>query len=105
MLLTNKKIREHKNLKGGATMENQEKNKISVEIYGHTYKMVGSESIGHMRLVASIVDDRMREMNVHNPSLDSTKLAVLTAVNTVHDYLQLKEQMEQLEEELKKLKG
>ncbi len=89
----------------GATMENQEKNKISVEIYGHTYKMVGSESIGHMRLVASIVDDRMREMNLHNPSLDSTKLAVLTAVNTVHDYLLLKEQIELLEEELKKLKG
>lgn len=102
MLLTIKKNREYKE---GATMENQEKNKISVEIYGHTYKMVGSESIGHMRLVASIVDDRMREMNVHNPSLDSTKLAVLTAVNTVHDYLLLKEQMEQLEEELKKLKG
>lgn len=105
ILLTIKKIVCTKTLKEGATMENQEKNKISVEIYGHTYKMVGSESIGHMRLVASIVDDRMREMNVHNPSLDSTKLAVLTAVNTVHDYLLLKEQIEQLEEELKKLKG
>lgn len=86
-------------------MEDQEKNRISVEIYGQTYKMVGTESIGHMRLVASIVDDRMREINIHNPSLDSTKLAVLTAVNTVHDYLLLKEQMEELEEELKKLKG
>lgn len=86
-------------------MENQEKNRISVEIYGHTYKMVGTESTGHMRLVASIVDDRMREINLHNPSLDSTKLAVLTAANTVHDYLLLKEQMEILEEELKKLKG
>jgi len=104
-VLTIGKIVSTKIKKGGATMENQEKNKISVEIYGHTYKMVGSESIGHMRLVASIVDDRMREMNLHNPSLDSTKLAVLTAVNTVHDYLLLKERMEQLEEEVKKLKG
>ena len=86
-------------------MGNQEKNRISVEIYGHTYKMVGTESTGHMRLVASIVDDRMREINLHNPSLDSAKLAVLTAANTVHDYLLLKEQMEVLEEELKKLKG
>ena len=86
-------------------MENQEKNKISVEIYGHTYKMVGTESTGHMRLVASIVDDRMREIKLHNPSLDSTRLAVLTAANTVHDYLLLKEQVEVLEEELKKLKG
>ncbi|MEG0258959.1 MAG: cell division protein ZapA [Lysinibacillus sp.] len=86
-------------------MENHEKNRISVEIYGHTYKMVGTESTGHMRLVASIVDDRMREIKVQNPSLDSAKLAVLTAVNSVHDYLKLKEQIELLEEELKKLKG
>ncbi|GLC88353.1 cell division protein ZapA [Lysinibacillus piscis] len=86
-------------------MENQEKNRISVEIYGQTYKIVGTESVGHMRLVASMVDDRMREIKVHNSSLDSTKLAVLTAVNAVHDYLLLKEQMEKLEEELKKLKG
>lgn len=86
-------------------MAEQEKNRISVEIYGHTYKMVGTESTGHMRLVASIVDDKMREINGLNPSLDSAKLAVLTAVNSVNDYLLLKEQYEKLEEQLKQLKG
>ena len=86
-------------------MAEQEKNRISVEIYGHTYKMVGTESTGHMRLVASIVDDRMREMSELNPTLDSVKLAVLTTVNAVHDYLLLKEQYEKLEEQLKQLKG
>lgn len=86
-------------------MTAQEKNRISVEIFGHTYKMVGSESTGHMRLVASIVDEKMREINSHNPSLDSAKLAVLTAVNSIHDYLVLKEQCEKLEEQLKQLKG
>lgn len=90
---------------GGIALAEQEKNRISVEIYGHTYKMVGTETTGHMRLVASIVDDKMREIHVHNPSLDSSKLAVLTAVNTVHELLKLKEQVEKLEDELKKLKG
>lgn len=90
---------------GGITLAEHEKNRISVEIYGHTYKMVGTETVGHMRLVASIVDDKMREISVHNPSLDSTKLAVLTAVNSVHEILQLKERVEVLEEELKKIKG
>lgn len=85
-------------------MSEQEKTRVSVDIYGQTYKMVGHESPGHMRLVASMVDDKMREISIHNPSLDTTKLAVLTAVNTVHDLLKLKEQVEQLEEELKKLK-
>ncbi len=90
---------------GGIALAEQEKNRISVEIYGHSYKIVGTESTGHMRLVASIVDDKMREMHVHNPSLDSSKIAVLTAVNTVHELLKLKEQVEKLEEEVKKLKG
>ena len=58
-----------------------------------------------MRLVASMVDDKMREINSHNRQLDSAKLAVLTAVNTVHENIKLKEQVEQLEEELKRLKG
>ncbi|EPD54228.1 cell division protein ZapA [Paenisporosarcina sp. FSL H8-0542] len=86
-------------------MSEQHKIRVSVDIYGQTYKMLGSETSGHMRLVASMVDDKMREINSHNPSLDSSKLAVLTAVNTVHEYVKLKEQVEQLEEEIKRLKG
>lgn len=86
-------------------MSDQQKNRTSVEIFGYTYKMVGPESTGHMRLVASMVDEKMREIYATNPSLDSSKLAVLTALNATHDYLKLKEQVEQLENELKKLKG
>ncbi|OOP68383.1 cell division protein ZapA, partial [Heyndrickxia oleronia] len=46
--------------------------------------------------VASIVDAKMREIRSNNPSLDTSKLAVLTAVNTVNEYLKLKEQYELL---------
>lgn len=91
-------------LVGGFTLAEQEKNRISVDIYGQSYKIVGTESTGHMRLVASIVDDKMREISAHNPTLDNTRLAVLTAVNTVHEHLKLKQQVEALEEQLKKLK-
>jgi cell division protein ZapA len=79
--------------------------RTSVKIYGYTYKIVGRETSAHMQLVASIVDDRMREIHAAAPSLDSSQLAVLTAVNTVHDNLKLKERVEQLENELRKLKG
>ena len=86
-------------------MADKEKTRIAVDIYGQTYKMVGNETSIHMRQVASIVDDKMREIGSHNPTLDSTKIAVLAAVNSVHDYLKLKEQVEQMEIQLKKLKG
>ena len=86
-------------------LEDEQKTRIAVDIYGKTYKMVGTESSTHMRMVASMVDDRMREISSHNPDLDSTKIAVLTAVNSVHDYVKLKEQIELMEEQLRKLKG
>lgn len=85
-------------------MGEQQKNKVEVNIYGTTYKLVGTESTGHMRLVSSIVDDKMREIKAVNPTFDIGKLAVLTAVNTVHEMLKLKEHVEALEEELKRLK-
>lgn len=86
-------------------MADEQKTRIAVEIYGQTYKMVGTEESSYMRQVASIVDDKMRAVSERNPSLDTAKIAVLAAVNCVHDYLKLKEQNEQMEEELKKLKG
>ncbi len=81
-----------------------QKNRTSVDIYGTQYIIIGTESPGHIRLVASKVDEKMREINSKNPSLDSSKLAVLTAVNIVNDYLKAKDRIEQLEDELKRVK-
>jgi len=73
------------------------KTRTTVDIYGQQYSIVGSESTSHIRLVASMVDDKMRDISSKNPSLDINKLAVLTAVNVVHDYLKLKDEHEKLE--------
>ncbi|RXJ75410.1 cell division protein ZapA, partial [Arcobacter sp. F2176] len=56
----------------------------------------------HIRMVAAIVDDKMRELNAKNPSLDTSRLAVLTAVNVIHDYIKLKEELEKLKESMTK---
>lgn len=72
-------------------MTEQKRSKITVEIYNKTYTIIGNESESHVKLVASLVDQKMNEIHKHNSHLDSTKLAVLTAVNTMNDYLKLKE--------------
>ncbi|ALC81963.1 MULTISPECIES: cell division protein ZapA [Bacillus] len=82
-------------------MSDGQKIRTSVDIYGQQFKIVGEETKSHMRHVASIVDDKMREINEKNPQLDINKLAVLTAVNVVHDYLKLKEEYEKLEHQLR----
>lgn len=83
-------------------MAEQQKTRVTVDIYGQQYTIVGTESSSHIRLVASIVDDKMREISEKNPTLDTSKLAVLTAVNIVHDYLKLKEEYDRLLQKLQK---
>ena len=72
-------------------MTEQKKVRINVEIYNKTYTIVGNESDRHVELVASLVDQKMNEIHTHNSHLDTSQLAVLTAVNTMNDYLKLKE--------------
>lgn len=85
-------------------MAKPEKNRTTVEIYGQQYIILGTESSSHVKLVASLVDDKMREIGSKNPALDTNKLAVLTAVNAVNDYIKMKHQLEHLQEELNKEK-
>ena len=86
-------------------MSEQKKTRTTVDIYGQQYSIVGSESTSFIRLVASIVDDKMRDISEKNPTLDISKLAVLTAVNVVHDYIKLKDELESLQEKIKSEKG
>ena len=72
-------------------MTEQKKSRINVEIYNKTYTIVGNESDSHVKLVASLVDQKMNEIHTHNRHLDTLQLGVLTAVNTMNDYLKLKE--------------
>ncbi|UII57972.1 cell division protein ZapA [Cytobacillus spongiae] len=85
-------------------MSEIEKKRTTVDIYGQQYVIVGTESSGHVRLVSSLVDEKMREISSKNPSLDISKLAVLTAVNTMNDYIKIKDRLERLEAELKRVK-
>jgi cell division protein ZapA len=78
--------------------------RTTVEIYGQQYVILGTENQSHVRLVASMVDDKMREISSKNPSLDKSKLAVLTAVNAVNDYVKIKDRLEELERELNRVK-
>ncbi len=54
-----------------------------------------------------MVDEKMREINDANPYLDTSKLAVLTALNIVNDFLKLQNEYDDLTKEyqilLKKL--
>ncbi|MFC4388272.1 cell division protein ZapA [Gracilibacillus marinus] len=78
-------------------MTQPNKVRTTVQIYGRSYNVVGEESSEHVKRVASLVDEKMKEIHQFNKSLDTTSLAVLTAVNTMNDYIKLKEEFEVLQ--------
>ncbi|HLR70134.1 MAG TPA: cell division protein ZapA [Pseudogracilibacillus sp.] len=77
--------------------DKSERKKIDVKINRKKYTIVGTESKEHMELVAKLVNDKMEEIYQANKHLDTTKLAVLTAINTMNDYLKLKADYKDLE--------
>ncbi|MET3682593.1 cell division protein ZapA [Alkalibacillus flavidus] len=77
-------------------MSDDEKNKITVDIHNRKYTVVGEESPEQIKMVASLVDQKMDEIQFAKPSYDTTQLAVLTALNTMNDYLKLKQDYDAL---------
>jgi cell division protein ZapA len=80
----------------------KKKNRTTVEIYGQRYVVAGTETSSHIHLVADKVDLKMREIQAHNQFLDSKHLAVLTAINTMSEYLKIKEELEELQQKIGK---
>ena len=81
--------------------DDQRKTKSTVTIDGQQYTIVGYESEEHVEEVARMVDEKMKELRRQNSYLDTPKLAVLTAVNMGHEYLSLKEKMDDEKDEEK----
>lgn len=81
------------------------KNRINVTINDQHYTIVGEDNPKHIRYVAHLVDDRLKELGRMSTGLDTTRKAILTAVNIMHEKVQVEEENYQLQQEIKKLKN
>ncbi|SFE69056.1 cell division protein ZapA [Alteribacillus iranensis] len=70
-------------------------NRTTVSIYGQQYTIKGESPSEHVKVVSEYVDSKMREIKKKNPYLDTTKLAVLTALNTADEYITLREKLKE----------
>ncbi|SDC25716.1 cell division protein ZapA [Shouchella lonarensis] len=71
-----------------------EKQRTKVHIQGQVYHVVSHEEPASVQEAATYINDKMAQLKTRNPSLDTTKLSVLTALNIADDYLKLKRQQE-----------
>lgn len=87
---------------GGLRLREDRKNRVTVNIYGKSYTIVGPEQASQVRMAASMVDDKMREIKRQNPYLDTKQLAVLTSINFANEFIKIEEQRDQLKEKNEK---
>lgn len=77
-------------------MKDEGKNKVTVQIYGQKYTVVGKASTEHVEQVASYVNQKMKGIAEKSPLLDTAQISVLTAINIADDYLRLQEEYDKL---------
>ncbi|GAE05687.1 cell division protein ZapA [Paenibacillus sp. JCM 10914] len=65
-------------------MTTPDRQSVTVDIYGTSYKLLGSSS-NYTRQVASYVDDRMRSISKAHARLDTPRIAVLAAVHMAEE--------------------
>lgn len=80
------------------------KNRINVTINDQHFTIIGDDSPKHIRYVAHLVDEKMKELGRKSAGLDTTRKAILTAVNVMHDKVSLEEENRRLQHELDQIK-
>jgi cell division protein ZapA len=55
-------------------------NRVKVEIYGQSYTMSGELDEGYVQKLARYVDEKMRAVSEATQTVDSVRVAVLTAM-------------------------
>ncbi|MGC4710264.1 cell division protein ZapA [Staphylococcus epidermidis] len=80
------------------------KNRINVTINDQHFTIIGEDSPEHIRYVAHLVDEKMQELDQKSAGLDTTRKAILTSVNIMHEKVILEEENRRLQQEINQLK-
>lgn len=70
---------------------------MKVEIFDQTYNVQADGDEDYLHKVASFVDEKMRAVAESTRQVDSTRVAVLTALNIADEFLALKKHLEEVE--------
>ena len=81
----------------------QFKNKVNVSINDQLFRIVGEDNPEHIRYVAHLVDDKIKELGYKEAGLDTSRKAILTAVNIMHEKVLLEEENRRLKQQIHKL--
>jgi cell division protein ZapA (FtsZ GTPase activity inhibitor) len=75
---------------------------VVVEILGRPLQVKGSIPPERLQLVARVVDEQLRELQRALPAIPLADLAILVALNLACEYLESKEDYDQLRSDIEK---
>lgn len=75
---------------------NHPEESIAVEIYDQTYHLQGGTDPSYVKRLAEMLDEKMREIADATQTVDSLKVAVLTALTMADEVARLKEENQEL---------
>ncbi len=75
---------------------------VEIEIFGQRYKIrvKGEEDERYIGQLTSLVDQKMNEVAVKSKSSDTTKIAVLAALNIADELVAARQRLDRLDEAL-----
>jgi len=82
----------------------QEPKKVTVEILGRSLALTSAMLPEKLQSVAEMVDEQLRELQRAFPTNSLADLAILAALNLACEYLENKEDFQQLQENYEQLK-
>ncbi len=85
--------------------ESTEKAKVAVNIYGEEYIVKANTEPEYIMKIASVVDERLKELNRLYPRLNLQRLAILTAINLADEVEKLKKENSDLRSLMEELGG
>lgn len=75
---------------------NNQKSKVNIEINHQEYTVVTHETQAYVEELATILNEKIQQIKENNHTLDTKKVAVLTALNVMDDYIKLKKEYDTL---------
>ncbi|HZS44183.1 MAG TPA: cell division protein ZapA [Blastocatellia bacterium] len=81
-------------------METTTPQTIKVEIYNQTYNIRGDGNNDYIQHLATYVDQKMREIASSTLTVDTMRVAILTALNIADELHQLRKRYEQFDSSL-----
>lgn len=82
--------------------QSNNKNRVSVKIYGENYTMCSAASVEYMRHLAKHVDEKMAQIGQSNSRLGLNKVAVLTSINLADELFRVRRELRELQNHLQK---